>query len=160
MLKIVRWKLRGMPSRNCIPEKFQTQMTFSVGESTSRPNCVCTPFTLLTMSWVNEVEMDGSTDDLMASQSIKGKSFPDFEMLDARIASALRKIISSTSAGRRLCVEEQRAQRRQIAYVIYGHFQSTGAHDTAEGLSDLCSICLQDDDVQDFDARWDLFGNK
>ena len=39
--------------------------------------------------------------------------------------------------------------------MIYGHFQSTGAHDTAQGLSDLCSICLQDDDVQDFDARTD-----
>ena len=49
------------------------------------------------MSWINEVEMAGSIDDLMTSQSIKGESFPDFEMLDARIASALRKIISSTS---------------------------------------------------------------
>ena len=34
--------------------------------------------------------------------------------------------------------------------MIYGHFQSTAACDAAQGLSDLCSICLQDDDVQDF----------
>ena len=39
--------------------------------------------------------------------------------------------------------------------MIYVHFQSTGASDTAQGLSDLLSICLQDADVQDFDTRWD-----
>ena len=39
--------------------------------------------------------------------------------------------------------------------MIYGHFQSTGAYDTAQGLSDLFSVCLQDDDVQDFEKRWD-----
>ena len=39
--------------------------------------------------------------------------------------------------------------------MIYGHFQSTGAYDTAHGLSESFSICLQHDDVQDFDTRWD-----
>ena len=47
------------------------------------------------------MEMAGSKDDLVTSQSIEGESFPYFEMLDARIASALRKIISSTSFRRR-----------------------------------------------------------
>ena len=101
-------------------------------------------------------------DDLMTSQLNAGESFLDFEMLDARIASASRKIISSTSFRGRVGVEEQRAQKynrflrgRQIAYMIYGHFQSTGACDTAQGLSDLISFCLQDDDVQDLDTSWD-----
>ena len=48
--------------------------------------------------------------------------------------------------------EQPTFERRLIACMIYGHFQSTGAFDTAQGLSDLFSICLQDDDVQDFDA--------
>ena len=107
MMETPRYAISELHSRN-----FQTQMTFSVGESTSRPSCVCTPFPQFTMSWVNEVEVGGSTDDLMASQTIRGKTFPDFEMLDARIVSAFRKIICSTSAGRRLCVEEQRAQKK------------------------------------------------
>ena len=51
--------------------------------------CVSTSTPELTMSWNNEVEMAKSTDDLMTSQSIEGKSFPDFEMLDTSIASAL-----------------------------------------------------------------------
>ena len=58
--------------------------------------CVSTPFPQLTMSWINEVEMTRPIDNLMTSQSLDGKSFPDFEMLDARIASALRKIIFNT----------------------------------------------------------------
>ena len=37
-----------------------------------------------TVSWINEEEMSGSMDDLMTSQF-----FRNFEMLDARIASAL-----------------------------------------------------------------------
>ena len=63
------------------------------------------------MPWIKEVEMAGSVDDLLKSQSIKGESVTDFQMLDARIASALRKIISITSFRRRVRVEEQRAQK-------------------------------------------------
>ena len=44
---------------------------------------------------------------------------------------------------------------RQIAYMIYDHFQVTGASDAAQGLLDLVNICLHDDDDQDFDIRWD-----
>ena len=39
--------------------------------------------------------------------------------------------------------------------MIDGHFQSTGPYDTAPELSDLFNICLQNDEVQDFDTRWD-----
>ena len=51
-----------------------------------------TQFPQLTMSWIHEVEMAESTDDLMTSQPIEGqRGFPDFEMLDARIASCVEK---------------------------------------------------------------------
>ena len=39
--------------------------------------------------------------------------------------------------------------------MICDHFQATGAYDAAQGLSDLFNICFQNDDVQDFDTRWD-----
>ena len=58
------------------------------------------------MSWINEVEMARSIGDLIASQSIEGKSFHVSEMLDARIASALRKIIFNNSFKRRVSVEK------------------------------------------------------
>ena len=91
----LQWNLRDMLSRNCIPENSQTQMIFNAGASTSRPKCVC-EYTV-PLSWINEVEMARSTDDVVTSQSIEERrDFPDFEMLDARIASALRRIISNT----------------------------------------------------------------
>ena len=39
--------------------------------------------------------------------------------------------------------------------MMCGPFQSTRAYDTAQGLSDMFSICLHDNDVQDFDTLWD-----
>ena len=39
--------------------------------------------------------------------------------------------------------------------MIYEHFRSTGAHDAVEGLSDLFTQSLQNDDVQDSDVRCD-----
>ena len=39
--------------------------------------------------------------------------------------------------------------------MVYSHLQSTGAYDAAQGLSDLFIICIRNDDVQDFDTRWE-----
>ena len=118
----------------------------------------------LTMQWIKEVEMAKSIDDLMTSQSITGRrDFPDYDMLDAMIASALKRLLDKHVHFRtRVSVEEQRAQKydrfsrgRQIAYIICEHFRATGAYEAVQGLSDLFSIRLQNDDVQDFDVRWD-----
>ena len=69
------------------PDDFQC---WSVNFKTEE--CVSTQYPQLAMSWINEVEMARSIDDLVTSQSIgRRRHFPDFEMLDARIAPALRK---------------------------------------------------------------------
>ena len=39
--------------------------------------------------------------------------------------------------------------------MIYEHFRATGAYESVQGLSDSFTIRLQNDDVQDFDVRWD-----
>ena len=60
------------------------------------------------MLWIEEVEIAKSADDLMTSQSIEGCDFPDFEMLDAKIASALQKIISNQHFRRKELVSKSR----------------------------------------------------
>ena len=87
---------------------------------------------------------------------------PIFEMLDARISSALNKIIQNTHFKKKVSLEEQKAQKedrflrgRQIAYMIYDNFRVTGAHDTVLDYADLISITLRNDNVQDFDTKWD-----
>ena len=39
--------------------------------------------------------------------------------------------------------------------MIYDHFRVTGAHDTVLDCADVFSITLRNDDVQEFDTRWD-----
>ena len=87
---------------------------------------------------------------------------PNFEVLDARIASALNKIIHNSQFKRRISLEEQKAQKedrflrgRQIAYLIYDHFRVTGSHDSVENYTDLFTIVLRNDDIQEFDSKWD-----
>ena len=87
---------------------------------------------------------------------------PNFEVLDARIASALNKIIHNSHFKRKISLEEQKAQKedsflrgRQIAYLIYDHFRVTGTDSSVENYTDLFSIVLRIDDVQEFDSKWD-----
>ena len=111
------------------------------------------------MHRIKEVETEKSIDDLITSRSITGRTdFSDYDMLDAMIASALKKLLALVHFRRRVRVEEQRAQKhdrfllgRQIAYTICEHFRATRA---VQGSSELFHIRLQNDDVQDF-TRWD-----
>ena len=76
------------------------------------------------MQWIKEVELVDSVDELRSSSSIRGVSMPNFEALDARITSALNKIIQNT------------------------HFKR-------KNYTDLFTINLRNDDIQDFDSKWD-----
>ena len=87
---------------------------------------------------------------------------PDFEVLDAKIASALNRIIHNAQFKRKVSLEEQKAQkedrflrRRQIAYLIHEYFRVTGANDSVENYADLFTMVLRNDDVQEFDSKWD-----
>ena len=79
-------------------------------------------------------------------------------MLDAKIASALNKIIQNSHFKKKVSLEEQKALKedrflrgRQIAFMIYDNFRVTGAH---LDYTDLFSITLRNDNVQEFDTRW------
>ena len=100
--------------------------------------------------------------ELRSSSCTRGISMPNFEVLDARIASALNKIINNSQFKRRISLEEQKTQKedrflrgRQIAYLIYDHFRVTGTHDSVENYTDLFTIVLRNDDLQEFDSKWD-----
>ena len=44
---------------------------------------------------------------------------------------------------------------RQIAYLIYDYFRTTGSYDEIKDLSGLFNIRLEDDDIQNYDLRWE-----
>ena len=108
------------------------------------------------MLWIKEVEMVHSLKELKSSR------FPNVEMLDAKIASALNQIIQNSHFKKKVSLEEQKAQKedrflrgRQIAFMIYDDFRVTGAHDTVLDYADLFSITLRHDNLQEFDTRCD-----
>ena len=111
------------------------------------------------MLWIKEMEMVESVDDLKSSRSIRGTHGPNFEVLDANIASALNKIIHFK---RRISLEEMKAQKedrflrgRQIAYLIYEYFRVTRANDSVENYADLFTVVLRNDDIQELDSKRD-----
>ena len=87
---------------------------------------------------------------------------PNFEVLDAKIASSLNRIIHNTQFQRKVSLEEQKAQKEdrflrgsQIANLIHEYFRVTGANDSVEKYADLFTAILRNDDIQEFDSKWD-----
>ena len=39
--------------------------------------------------------------------------------------------------------------------MIYNYFRVTGIHDSVENYADLFTISLRNDDIQEFDSKWD-----
>ena len=73
-----------------------------------------------------------------------------------------RSIIQNSQFKKKVCLEEQKAKKedrflrgRQIAFMIDDYFRVTGAHGTVLDYADLFSVTLHDDNVQEFDSRWD-----
>ena len=144
-------------------DKFPTPATVACWKIRFKTEvCTCSQFPTEAMRWIKEVEMVDSVDDFKSSSSTRGISMPNIEVLDARIASALNKIIHNSHFTRRISLEEQKAQKqdrflrgRQIAYLIYEYFRVIGANDSVENYADLFTISLRNDDIQEFDSKWD-----
>ena len=107
-------------------DKFLSPATFACWKIRFKTEvCTCSQFPTEAVLWIKEVEMVHSVDGFKSSSSIRGISMPNFEVLDAKIASALNRIIHNSHFKRRVSLEEQKAQKedrflreRQIAYLI------------------------------------------
>ena len=144
-------------------DKFPTPATFACWKIRFKTEVhTCSQVLTEAMLWIKEVEMVESVDDLKSSRSIRGNHGPNFELLEARIASALNRIIQNTRFKKKVNLEEQKAQKeysflrgRQIACLIYEYFRVTGANDSVENYADLFTVALRNEDIQEFDSKWD-----
>ena len=115
------------------------------------------------MPWIKELETVDSVEDLMSSSSVRGIQMPNFEVFDARIASALNKIIHNSHFKRRISLEEQNAPEagpfpsRQADCLLKSTntSRSLGAMILSRTYADLFTISLRNDDLQEFDSKWD-----
>ena len=84
-------------------DKFPTPATFACWKIRFKTEvCTCSQFPAEAMHWIKEVEMVESVDDLKSSCSVRGIRMPDFEILDAKIASARNRIIHNTQFKRKV----------------------------------------------------------
>ena len=98
-------------------DKCPTPATFSCWKIRFKTEvCTCSQFLPEAMQWIKEVELVDSVDELRSSSSTRGISMPNFEVLDARIASALNKIIHNSHFKRRISLEEQKAQKQDRSF--------------------------------------------
>ena len=144
-------------------DKFPTPATFACWKIRFKTEvCTCSQIPTEAMQWIKEVKTVESVDDLKSSCSVRGIQMPNFEVLDARIASTLNKIIHNSCFKKMVSLEEMKAQKedrflrgRQIAHLIYEYFQVIGANDSVENYADLFTVVLRNDDIQEFDSKWD-----
>ena len=95
-------------------DKFPTPTTFACWKIRFKTEvCTCSQFPTEAILWIKEVEMVESVDDLKSSRSIRGTHGPNFELLDARIASALNKIIQNTRFKKKVSLEEMKGQEER-----------------------------------------------
>ena len=100
--------------------------------------------------------------DLKTSHPItRVKLQTNFEVLDSKIASGLKKIINGVSK-RRVCIREAAAQRekrfltgRQVAWRGYEYFKVSGTDESVLDLNEILIVELQNDKCKViFDTRW------
>ena len=106
------------------------------------------------MLWIKEVEMVESVDDLKSSCSVRGIGTPHFEVLDAKIASALQE--KGQSGGTKSPKKGPPSPRKTDRLPdLREYFPVIGANDSVESYADLFTIVLRNDDIQEFDSKWD-----
>ena len=99
-------------------DKFPTPSTFSCWKIRFKTEvCACSGSPSEAMLWIKEVEMVDSVDDLESSQSAAGHThWPNFELLDTRIASSLRTRSFRTPTSRRRSVWRNKRLKKKTVF--------------------------------------------
>ena len=97
-------------------DKFPNSATFACWKTRFRTEvCTYSQFPTEAVLWTKEVEMVESVDDLKSSRSIRGTQGPEFEVLDARIASALNRIKQNTRFEKEVSLEEIKGPKKRTS---------------------------------------------
>ena len=103
--------------------------------------------------------MDQRSGDGGFSGCVKGIRMSVFFF--AEIASALNRIIHSSHFKRRVSLEEQKGSEtgpfpsRKTDHLPDLRLFPAGANDSVEDYADSFTVGLRNDDIQEFDSKWD-----
>ena len=94
-------------------DKFPSPATFGCWKIRFKTEVrTCSQFPSEGTLWIKEMEMVDLVDDLKSPCSVRGLRMPDFEVLDAKIASALNRVVHNSHFKRKVSLEEQKAPKR------------------------------------------------
>ena len=99
-------------------DKFTTPATFACWKIRFKTE-VCTYWQFPTEAtlWIKEVELVDPVDDLKSSCSVRGIQMPNFEVLDAKIAAALSRIIHNINSRERSVWRNKKPRKRTVYFV-------------------------------------------
>ena len=157
ILTVVWWIIREFFLRNGILENFLTLWNFKAGRWTSELRFVFEqPILRSKSSGSKKLRLLNQVTNLWHRDRSQGSLI---FLISIWLMRLLRQPWRSFSTRSQICrkrvsVEEQRAQNsdrflrgRQIAYMIYEYFCATGAYEAVQGLADLFTMSLQNDNV-------------
>ena len=99
-------------------DKFTTPAKFACWKIRFKTEvCTCSQFPAEAMLWIKEVELVDSVDDLKSSCSVQGIHMPKFEVLDAKIASALNRIIHIPNSKEMSFWRNKKAKKRTASFM-------------------------------------------
>ena len=125
-------------------DKFSTSATFVCWKIRFKTEvCTSSQFPTEAMLWIKEVEMVESVDDLKSSRSFRVTSGPNFEFLNARIASAFKRKVSleEQKSSKRKPLLPRKTDRSLDLWVLLGHW----SQDSVENYADLFTVVLRND---------------
>ena len=146
-------------------DKFPTPATFACWKIRFKTEvCTCSQFCTEAMQWIKEVEMVDSVGDLYLRHQQEEFQCQILKYLMRGLLQHWTKsyIIpiskeESVWRNKKPKKEDRFLRGRQIAYLIYEQFGVTGANDSVENYTDLFTIVLRNDDIQEFDSKWTDF---
>ena len=99
-------------------DKFPTPQTFSCWKIRLKTEvCICSNCPTEATLWIKEAEMVNPVADLKSSCSIQGTTpFPDYELLDAKIASALNTIFQSSYFKKKVSLEDKKLKKKTDSF--------------------------------------------
>ena len=144
-------------------DKFPTPAPFACWKIRFKTEvCTCSQFPTEATLRIKEVEMVQTIDDLKSSRSIKGTLGLDFELLDARIFSALNKNHPEQplqekcqSGGKESSQRRPLPPRKTDSLPDLRILPGYRTNDSVEKYADLFTILLRHDDIQEFDSKWE-----
>ena len=145
-------------------DKFPDPATFACGKIKFKTEvCTCSQFPKEAVLWIKEVEMVESMGDLKSSRSVRGTHGPKSELLRRENCFSTEEnhpeyllLEKGQSGGNERPKKKTVFLRgRQIPFLIHEQFRVTGTDSSVENYTDLFTIALRNDDIQEFDSKWD-----